>query len=160
MAISRLNHAVLYVRDAVATAAFYTEHLGFVVAHEFPGAAFLCTNAETPNDHDLGLFTIGGAAAPSSAGQSSVGLYHLAWEVPTLGEMLELGVRIEDGDEALDDHVEDFLLGVAEFRGFAGGDDGKVVGDFLVVENSAEVCEAGAAVGVSFEHCGRVFGDG
>lgn len=108
MAISRLNHAVLYVRDAVASAAFYTEHLGFVVTNEFPGAAFLCTNADTPNDHDLGLFTIGGAAAPSSAGQSSVGLYHLAWEVPTLGEMLELRekMRIVGALRGESDHGE------------------------------------------------------
>ena len=30
--IRRLNHAVLYVRDAAASTAFYTEVLGFTVA--------------------------------------------------------------------------------------------------------------------------------
>jgi hypothetical protein len=42
------------------------------------------------NDHDLGLFEIGSAAGPSGAGRSTVGLYHLAWEVDTLEELERL----------------------------------------------------------------------
>ena len=94
MAISRLNHAVLYVRDAAVSANFYVENLGFAIASQFPGAAFLTTNPDTPNDHDLGLFSIGGPAAPAAASTPSVGLYHLAWEVPTLREMVELRERL------------------------------------------------------------------
>jgi catechol-2,3-dioxygenase len=33
------------------------------------------------------LFQIGAGAGPSDAGRSTVGLYHLAWEVDTLGEL-------------------------------------------------------------------------
>src|SRR4051812_21303972 len=88
MAIFRLNHAVLYVRNLAESVAFYTDVLGFRRIDEmtpdgFAGAAFLQAPDST-NDHDLGLFEIGPAAAPSPAGRSSVGLYHLAWEVDTL----------------------------------------------------------------------------
>ena len=46
----------------------------------FPGAVFMRAPGST-NDHDLGLFSVGSSAGPSSAGRQSVGLYHLAWEV-------------------------------------------------------------------------------
>jgi catechol-2,3-dioxygenase len=84
--INRLNHAVLYVRDVSASVSFYEEALGFRVVNEMPGAAFLQAPAST-NDHDLGLFQIGAGAGPSGAGQSTVGLYHLAWEIDTLEEL-------------------------------------------------------------------------
>jgi catechol-2,3-dioxygenase len=52
-----------------------------------PGmAAFLQAEGST-NDHDLGLIAVGGSAGPSQAGRSTVGLYHLAWEVDTLAEL-------------------------------------------------------------------------
>jgi catechol 2,3-dioxygenase-like lactoylglutathione lyase family enzyme len=92
MAIFRLNHAVLYVRDLAESVAFYTDVLGFRRIDEmtpagFAGAAFLRAPDST-NDHDLGLFELGPAAGPSLAGRQTVGLYHLAWEVDTL-ETLE-----------------------------------------------------------------------
>ena len=86
MAVHRLNHAVLYVSDVERSVAFYREVLGFRVKASFPGAAFLQAPDST-NDHDLGLFEIGAAAGPSAAGRSTVGLYHLAWEVDTLAEL-------------------------------------------------------------------------
>ena len=69
--------------------------LGFRIVSEFPGAAFLQAPAST-NDHDLGLFQIGANAAPSGAGRSTVGLYHLAWEVDTLGELERLAGVLRD----------------------------------------------------------------
>ena len=86
MPITRLNHAVLYVRDAERSAAFYGDVLGFRTVMAMPGAVFLQAPAST-NDHDLGLFTIGEAAGASGAGRQTVGLYHLAWEVDTLAEL-------------------------------------------------------------------------
>ena len=86
MPIQRLNHAVLYVRDVDRSVAFYTEALGFRVKAALPGAAFLQAEGST-NDHDLGLFAIGDRAGASSAGRTTVGLYHLAWEVDTLAEL-------------------------------------------------------------------------
>ncbi|HVA60961.1 MAG TPA: VOC family protein [Mycobacteriales bacterium] len=101
MAITRLNHAVLYVRDLTRSVAFYRDALGFrpvgMTPDGFTGAAFLQAPGST-NDHDLGLFEIGGAAGPSPAGRTSVGLYHLAWEVDTLDELGRLaGVLTEHG---------------------------------------------------------------
>jgi catechol-2,3-dioxygenase len=93
MAVKRLNHAVLYVRNVERSVKFYGEALGFTVNSQMPGAAFL--NAPGgDNDHDLGLFEVGADAGPNPAGRSTVGLYHLAWEVETLGELQEVGQRL------------------------------------------------------------------
>jgi len=86
MPVTRLNHAVLYVRDAERSAAFYAGVLGFRRVNALPGAVFMQAPAST-NDHDLGLFAIGAGAQDSPAGRASVGLYHLAWEVDTLAEL-------------------------------------------------------------------------
>jgi catechol 2,3-dioxygenase-like lactoylglutathione lyase family enzyme len=93
MPINRLNHAVLYVRDVERSVEFYRDALGFrpvgIAPDGFKGAAFLQAPGST-NDHDLGLFEVGSAAGPSGAGRSTVGLYHLAWEVDTLDELERL----------------------------------------------------------------------
>ncbi len=89
MPITRLNHAVLYVRDLERSVAFYRDVLGFRPLADMAslkGAAFLQASGST-NDHDLGLFEVGPAAGPSGAGRSTVGLYHLAWEVPTIQDL-------------------------------------------------------------------------
>jgi catechol-2,3-dioxygenase len=95
MPVTRLNHAVLYVRDVAKSVAFYEEALGFRVVVQFPGAAFLQAAASN-NDHDLGLFEIGAAAAASPAGRGAVGLYHLAWEVDTLDELERFAVKLSE----------------------------------------------------------------
>ena len=99
MPITRLNHVVLYVRDAGRSVAFYTDVLGFrtigMSPDGFAGAAFLQAPGST-NDHDLGLFEIGSGAGPSLAGRSTVGLYHLAWEVDTLDELERLAKRLNE----------------------------------------------------------------
>ncbi|OLE26750.1 MAG: glyoxalase [Catenulispora sp. 13_1_20CM_3_70_7] len=86
MPVTRLNHAVLYVRELARSLAFYRDVLGFEVLIHAPAAAFLRAPGST-NDHDLGLFAIGSEAGSSEAGRSRVGLYHLAWEVDTLAEL-------------------------------------------------------------------------
>ena len=96
MSIFRLNHAVLYVRDVATSVAFYRDVLGFGYidgGDAIPGGAFLRAPGST-NDHDLGLFQIGAQAAASGAGRSTVGLYHLAWEVDTLGDLAELAGKL------------------------------------------------------------------
>lgn len=94
MAIQRLNHAVLYVRNVEKSVSFYTDVLGFrVVMQMGAGAAFLRASAST-NDHDLGLFQLGDAAGDSGAGRSTVGLYHLAWEVQTLADLAEIAQKL------------------------------------------------------------------
>ena len=85
--IRRLNHAVLWVRDARASAEFYTGVLGFdAVATMGDQAVFLRADGST-NDHDLGLFSVGDR--PRSAAHSP-GLYHLAWQVNTIEELAVL----------------------------------------------------------------------
>ena len=96
MAIHRLNHAVLYVREVARSVAFYRDVLGFEVVMEIPGqAAFLRADGSS-NDHDLGLFAIGEQAAASPAGRGGVGLYHLAWEVDTLADLERLAGRLAE----------------------------------------------------------------
>ena len=97
MAVHRLNHAVLYVRDVERTTAFYRDVFGFTKVTGFPGAAFLKAPAST-NDHDLGLFEVGAQAAASPAGRGAVGLYHLAWEVETLEDLEEHLGRLVQAD--------------------------------------------------------------
>jgi catechol-2,3-dioxygenase len=98
MGVHRLNHAVLYVRDVASSLEFYGATLGFRPIEGMDGlkgAAFLRAPGST-NDHDLGLFEIGATATDSPAGRSSVGLYHLAWEVDTLAELERIGQALSE----------------------------------------------------------------
>ena len=84
--VARLNHAVLYVRDATVAAAFYGRVFGFqVVESAFGGRAVFMRAASGENHHDLGLFSVGPNAPRAPRG--STGLYHLAWEVPTIDDL-------------------------------------------------------------------------
>ena len=94
--ITGMNHAVLYVRDARRHAAFYRDVLDFevIVDDDLGRYAFLRAPG-SPNHHDLACFTIGDQAGPSAAGRSTVGLYHIAWSVPTLADLDAHRVRLE-----------------------------------------------------------------
>ncbi|WP_152366131.1 VOC family protein [Microlunatus speluncae] len=92
MGIHQLNHAVLYVGELARSVGFYAEVLGFTVIAELPGAAFLRA-ADSTNDHDLGLFQARNPAATPVAG---IGLYHLAWEVGTLGDLEQIRGRLSE----------------------------------------------------------------
>ena len=89
MAISRLNHAVLYVRDVPRSTAFYRDVLGFRVTNAMGDRAVFLQAPDSTNDHDLALFGLGAGAGDSAAGRSTVGMYHLAWELQTLDELEE-----------------------------------------------------------------------
>ena len=96
MSVFRLNHAVLYVRDVAKSVAFYRDLLGFDYisgGDAMAGAAFLRAPGST-NDHDLGLFQMGAQAGASGAGRTTVGMYHLAWEVDTLGDLEDLAGKL------------------------------------------------------------------
>jgi catechol-2,3-dioxygenase len=99
MPITRLNHAVLYVREARRSAAFYTEVLGLAIRHVMgDGKAIFLHSDGSDNDHDLGLFSVGDQVGSSEAGRGTVGLYHLAWQVDTLDELDRLrSVLIDHG---------------------------------------------------------------
>ena len=84
--VANLNHAVLFVRDAEASAEFYRRVFGFeTVGVEFGGKAVFMRAAGGENHHDLGLFSVGPEAPRAPRG--STGLYHLAWEVPTIEDL-------------------------------------------------------------------------
>jgi catechol-2,3-dioxygenase len=65
--------------------------LGFRVVHSTPRAVFLQA-PDSANDHDLGLFEVG----PDAALSDGVGLYHLAWEVPTLADLADHRARLAE----------------------------------------------------------------
>lgn len=93
--ITRLNHAVLYVRDARTQLAFYHDVLNFSTVIEHPDGDFAFMRAPgSDNHHDIAFFSIGASAAPSSAGLSSVGMYHLAWEVDTIEHLVAMRGRL------------------------------------------------------------------
>jgi catechol-2,3-dioxygenase len=93
--VARLNHAVLYVRDAQTAAEFYKRVFGFeVVSSEFGGQAVFMRAASGDNHHDLGLFSVGPAAPRPPRG--STGLYHLAWEVPTIDDLATAAEALQE----------------------------------------------------------------
>ena len=85
MNVKRLNHAVLWVRDARASAAFYGDALGFQVVESDPsGRAVFMRAGGSDNHHDLGLFSVGERPSPPP---QAPGLYHLAWQVDTIEDL-------------------------------------------------------------------------
>ncbi len=84
--VTRLNHAVLFVRDVDRAAEFYRTVFGFEEMERPIGmrAAFM-RSPIGGNHHDLGLFEVGPDAPRPPRG--SIGLYHLAWEVPTIEDL-------------------------------------------------------------------------
>jgi catechol-2,3-dioxygenase len=100
--IIRLNHAVLFVRDLASVVDFYQRAFSFEVISEIPGKAAFLRAKNSVNHHDLGLF-----ATPSRTREplGSPGLYHLAWEVPTIEDLArakttlaELGALVGESD--------------------------------------------------------------
>lgn len=83
--VANLNHAVLFVRDAERSAEFYGRVFGFEVVDNMAGRAVFMRAAGGENHHDLGLFSVGPEAPRPPRGSS--GLYHLAWEVPTIEDL-------------------------------------------------------------------------
>ena len=82
----RLNHAVLFVSHVERSVEFYSRVLGMSVVAREPraDAAFLRLD-RSGNHHDLGLFGVG-AQPPRPSG--SIGLYHLAWQVDTIEDLV------------------------------------------------------------------------
>lgn len=87
IAVRRLNHAVLFVSDLDRAVEFYQQVFGMTVIAREPraNAAFLRAGG-SDNHHDLGLFGLGSTATRPPRGH--VGLYHLAWQVDTIDELV------------------------------------------------------------------------
>jgi catechol-2,3-dioxygenase len=96
--VARLNHAVLFVRDATRAAEFYGRVFGFeIVSTEFGGQAVFMRAGGGDNHHDLGLFSVGPDAPRPPRG--STGLYHLAWEVPSIEDLAEASRVLADASD-------------------------------------------------------------
>jgi catechol-2,3-dioxygenase len=83
--VKRLNHAVLYVRDLDRSVEFYTKAFGFEEIGREGGVMAFLRAAGGDNHHDLALMSVGANAPQPPRG--SVGLYHLAWEVPHIEDL-------------------------------------------------------------------------
>ncbi len=95
MAITRLNHAVLFVRDADVAADFYRRAFGFAELSRPQGMRAVFMRSPTGgNHHALGRFEVGAQAARPARG--SVGLYHLAWEIDTIEGLAEMARSLSE----------------------------------------------------------------
>ncbi len=86
-----MRHAVLWVSDPKRSARFYEQALGLEIKSESDRGAFL-SSPNSATDHDLGLFQADG----DPAGERGVGLYHIAWELGTLEELVEAKERLAE----------------------------------------------------------------
>ncbi len=92
--VARLNHAVLFVRDLDRSTDFYRRVFGFEeIAREGGVMAFMRAQG-SDNHHDLGLMAVGADAPRPPRG--STGLYHLAWQVPTIDDLARAAQVLSD----------------------------------------------------------------
>jgi catechol-2,3-dioxygenase len=90
--VTRIHHAVLYVRDAQVAGDFYQAAFDFEVVEQVGRSAVFLRARNGTNHHDLGLFSVGPDAAPLAPRR--VGLYHLAWEVPAIEDLAEARAQL------------------------------------------------------------------
>jgi catechol-2,3-dioxygenase len=99
MALKKLGHVVLKVRDLVRSEAFYTGVVGLRVTGRMDGRMVFFSVPGNEDSHDLAIWKVGADAAPAAAKQ--VGLFHVAWQVeraedlePLYRELLAKGVKV------------------------------------------------------------------
>jgi catechol-2,3-dioxygenase len=86
--ITGLNHLVLFVSDVKKSKEFYCKVLGFKVREKLGDEAVFLHAGGSDNHHDLGLIFAGENARPLPGGPR-IGLYHSAWEVKTIDDLVE-----------------------------------------------------------------------
>jgi catechol-2,3-dioxygenase len=94
--VQNLNHAVLYVSDVARSQDFYQRAFGFEVVDRMDEQAVFLKAAGGENHHDLALMSVGAHAPRPPRG--SVGLYHLAWEVGTMEELVSMAEELASMD--------------------------------------------------------------
>lgn len=90
---TKLSHAVLFVSDLQKSVPFYEKALGLENIASKPGAVFFRAPG-SENHHDLALMEVGQRAFSPPSG--SIGLYHLAWEVETIEELVQAVQQLSD----------------------------------------------------------------
>lgn len=91
--IKGLNHAVLTVRSLDRAVGFYHRVFGFEEIARASGRMAFMRAPGSANHHDLGFMALGDrAVAPP---RNAVGLFHLAWEVPTIEDLAAARTALE-----------------------------------------------------------------
>ena len=100
MALKKLGHVVLKVRDLDRSEAFYTGAVGLRVTGRLPGRMVFFSVPGNDDSHDLAIWKVGRDAASPEAKQ--VGLFHVAWQVeraedlePLYRHLLVKGVKVQ-----------------------------------------------------------------
>ncbi|MBK8102432.1 MAG: VOC family protein [Cellvibrionales bacterium] len=83
-AVSRIDHAVYWVRDVQQSKDFYTRVLGLQEVVDERGACLLRAPSSDQH-HDLGLFQADTHATRTPRG--AAGLYHIAWKVTAIEDL-------------------------------------------------------------------------
>jgi catechol 2,3-dioxygenase-like lactoylglutathione lyase family enzyme len=97
--LGKIGHVALYVADIGRSVKFYRDVLGFEISDEYQedmmpgGAAFLRCNRD---HHGVALFQ---ATAQTPAG---AGLHHMAFEVPTLDDVVKARNHLRKHDVQID----------------------------------------------------------
>lgn len=93
--IRRLNHAVLFVSEVQRAATFWSSAFDMEIAAEVSqaNAVFLRLRGQS-NHHDLGLFGLGPDV--TKAPGAGIGLYHLAWQVDTIDDLVAARQTLAD----------------------------------------------------------------
>lgn len=94
--VTNLNHAVLYVSDVPRSLAFYQDVFGFEIVDRMGDGAVFLKAAGGENHHDLALMSVGPSATRPQP--RSVGLYHLAWEVASMEDLVEMARKLAEVD--------------------------------------------------------------
>jgi catechol 2,3-dioxygenase-like lactoylglutathione lyase family enzyme len=97
--LGKIGHVALYVSDIERSKRFYTEILGFQVSDIYGddmmpgGAVFLRCN---PDHHGIALFKA------TEANPAGAGLHHMAFEVPTLDDVVRARAHLRDNNVQVD----------------------------------------------------------
>jgi catechol 2,3-dioxygenase-like lactoylglutathione lyase family enzyme len=115
--IGKIGHIVINVRDVAKSAEFYTQILGFQISDVYPdemvpgGMVFMRCN---PDHHGIALVGSMEDAAPN------VELNHIAFEVPSLDDVVRAGCQIAVEFRDPDNHRLEIYWGIDQI-----GSEGK-----------------------------------
>jgi len=88
VAVKKINHAVLKVRSLDRSVKFYRDVFGLEEIARAGGQMAFMRAAGSANHHDLGFLELGPRATEPPP--SAVGLFHIAWEVPYIEDLLSV----------------------------------------------------------------------
>ena len=92
MKVNKLGHIVLRVRDAEKSAAWYVKILGLRETYRLSNMVFLTSSDES--SHEIALMSLGDDA--DGPDHRKVGMYHIGWQLESLGELKGLRGRLEE----------------------------------------------------------------